>query len=113
MLPFDGEGHSWRFSDVCRVTQLWLKAFSLGKIKEVWGGEGFAGGGTGTPAALARRQLQISAGADSTPTCTTSQVLKQKRQPSLKMSNLAQIAPDSNYINPSAGISIRSILADH
>lgn len=38
MLPFDGEGHSWRFSDVCRVTQLWLKAFSSGKIKEVWWG---------------------------------------------------------------------------
>lgn len=45
MLSFDGEGHSWRFSDVCRVTQLWLKAFSLGKIKEVWGGGGgFLGG---------------------------------------------------------------------
>lgn len=46
MLPFDGEGHSWRFSDVCRVTQLWLKAFSSGKIKEVWGGR-VAGGAQG------------------------------------------------------------------
>lgn len=36
MLPFDGEGHSSRFSDVCRVTQLWLKAFTLEKNKEFW-----------------------------------------------------------------------------
>lgn len=107
MLPFDGEGHSWRFSDVCRVTQLWLKAFSSGKIKEVGGGGCW--GGTGTPAALARWRLQISAGADSTQTCTTSQVLKQKRLKILALHRL----PHSDYVNPSAGISIRSILADH
>lgn len=41
MVPFDGAGHSRRFSDVCRVTQLWLKAFSLGKNKRGlgWGGQ--------------------------------------------------------------------------
>lgn len=80
MLPFDGAGHSWRFSDDCRVTQLWLKAFSSEKIKEVCGG--LARGG-------AQGHLQPWRGgdyrsADSTPTCTTSQVLKQKKQPSLK-----------------------------
>lgn len=109
MLPFDGVGHSWRFSDVCRVTQLWLKAFSREKIKEVCG----AGrGGTGTPAALLWWRLQISGGADSTPTCTTPQVTGEAEETrSLTKPVLQQIDPDSDYINPRVGIDIRLITA--
>lgn len=109
MLPFDGVGHSWRFSDVCRVTQLWLKAFSREKIKEVCG----AGrGGTGTPAALLWWRLQISGGADSTPTCTTPQVTGEAEETrSLTKPVLQQIDPDSDYINPRVGIDIGLITA--
>lgn len=68
MLPFDGEGTflaSLRCLRCFAVTQLQLKAFS-------WEKEAARNRrGTGTPAALAQRRLQISPGRDSTtdPAC--------------------------------------------
>ena len=68
MLPFDGDGTflaSLRCLRCFAVTRLRLKAFS-------WEKEAARDRrGTGTPAALAQRRLQISPGRDSTPTLRT------------------------------------------
>lgn len=104
MLPFDGAGHSWRFSDVCRVTQLWLKAFSSGKIKEVWGGLLGRHRDTCSPGAVATTD-QCQSRLNTNLYNLTGFETEETAYP--ENSSLAQIAPDRDYTIPSTGIGIR------
>lgn len=112
MLPFDGAGHSWRFSDVCRVTQLWLKAFSLGKNKRGLGGVSWKGRMDTCSLGVLATTDQCRSRLNTNLNNLTGFV---PEEPVLsENSSLEQIIRDySDYINLSIVIANRLIVADH